>query len=83
MGPFLQGFADELLKTAAFPQHETNDVYDSASSVNAVMNQVAGPGARQGLKQGNSVVTPPAGKKRAPTPLTTPNSMVGYTSEQK
>jgi hypothetical protein len=82
MGPFLRGFADELIKVAAFPQHEADDQYDSGTSIDAVMNQVSGPGAREGLKQGRPVLTPPAGKKRAPTPLTTPNNMVGYTSEQ-
>ena len=82
MDHFLRGFSDELTKLGAFPQHEVDDVYDSGASMDAVMNQVSGAGARTGLKQGRAVLTPPARKKRAPTPLTTPNQMVGYLPEQ-
>lgn len=78
MNHLMQGFAQELLKLAAFPQHEGEVEYDGASPVSAALNQTQGPGARRGLKTGNPVQTPKAPTKRAPTPLTTPNIMVGY-----
>lgn len=81
MDHFMHGFVDELVKLAAFPQHETDDVYDSASTVGKVMDQTQGSQARTGLKKGAPVLAPPVGKKRAPTPLTTPNHMVNYSGQ--
>jgi hypothetical protein len=78
MNHFRRGFADELLKLAAFPQHERDATYDSASAVDAVMKQTQGDEARAGLKAGAPVNSAPAPKNVAPTPLTTPNHMVNY-----
>lgn len=81
MGPFLSGFADELIKVGAFPQqHQDADPYDATSGVMSAMNKYQGAEARVGLKSGMPVPTAPASKKRAPTPLTTPNHMVDYAS---
>ena len=82
MSPFLNGFTDELLKLAAFPQHEQRSDFDAGSPVAAALNQTQGPGAKAGLKRGTPVQTPKAPTKRAPTPLTTPNAMVGYSGDQ-
>jgi len=79
MNHFLRGFGNELMKIGAFPQHEVASSYDSGSSVAAVMKQVSG----SGLKGGRTTLTPPAPTKRAPTPLTTPNQMVGYSAGQQ
>lgn len=78
MNHFRRGFAMELLKLAAFPQHEIEDTYDSGSTINTVMDQTQGASAKTGLKTGFPIPSPSAGKKRAPTPLTTPNHMVDY-----
>lgn len=82
MNYFMHGFADELIKIAAFPQHERDATYDSASAMRAVMKQTQGSGARAGLKAGAPVNTGTAPKKVAPTPLTTPNHMVDYSGGQ-
>jgi hypothetical protein len=82
MDYFMRGFVDELVKLGAFPQHERDATYDSGSTVNAVMQQTQGSGARAGLKSGAPVAAPPAAKKVAPTPLTTPNHMVNYSGGQ-
>lgn len=80
MGPFLHGFADELLKIAAFPQqHEDLGPYNAG--VNSAMDQYQGPNAKTGLKTGVPLQSPPVTSKRAPTPLTTPNHMVDYASK--
>lgn len=90
MGPFLHGFADELLqlditgpvKLAAFPQqHEDAGAYDAG--VASAMDQYQGGNAKTGLKTGVPLQPPPASSKRAPTPLTTPNQMVGYASKEE
>lgn len=81
MGPFLTGFADELIKVGAFPQqHQDPDPYDATSGVASTMNKSQGTEARVGLKSGMPVQTAPAIKKLAPTPLTSPNHMVDYSS---
>lgn len=78
VNPFLHGFADELLKLGAFPQHHRDlDPYDVGAAVADTMNQTQGLGAKSGLKAGPKI-TAPAAKKSAPTPLTTPNHMVDY-----
>src|SRR5690349_12226780 len=76
---FLRGFADELVKLAAFPQqHEPPATYDAG--VGQVMAQTQGPQAAVGLRPGSPLQPRPAASKRSPTPLTTPNEMVSYTS---
>lgn len=79
MGPFLHGFAHELVKLAAFPQqHEDAAPYDGELA--NVLDQTQGPNAKTGLKTGTPLQPKPAATSRAPTPLTTPNKMVDYTS---
>lgn len=79
MRPNLRGFVDELLKLAAFPQmSEGQGPYDSA--VASTLEQTQGQQARTGLRAGLMTMTPPAMPKKAPTPLTTPNSMVDVAS---
>ena len=79
MNYFLTGFVNELIKLGAMPQQSADDPpYDA--SVTSVMDQIHGPAAKTGLKAGQPIVTAPATKSRAPTPLTTPNQMVDVAS---
>lgn len=79
MNYFLTGFVDELVKLGAFPQQSADDPpYDA--SITSVMDQIHGTTAKTGLKTGQPMVTAPATKPRAPTPLTTPNQMVDVAS---
>lgn len=82
MTPFLHGFTSELLKIAAMPQHERPVEYDAASSIRQIMSDTQGPAAKAALKSGKQTPTPRAPYKIAPTPLTTPNAMVGYIGGQ-
>jgi len=83
MGPFLRGFALELIKVSAFSQQEARTpTYDSGAALSAVMSQVSGVTAREGLKQGQPVLTAPAQQSRAPVPVTTPTSMVNGMPDQ-
>lgn len=79
MDNFLRGFTDELVKLAAFPQQSADaTVYDAG--VAETMEQTQGSKAKTGLS-GGPIQTPPAEKKRAPTPLTSPNKMINYASK--
>jgi len=79
MGPFLKGFMSELTKLAAFPQeYADSGPYAAGESVKETLDETQGPDAATGLKKGQPVSTPPAEKKRAPNPLTTPGEMVGF-----
>ena len=76
MRPFIRGFTHELLKLAAFPQQAGNQQpYEAATA--RVMDQTQGSGIRIGLKTGQPLQPAPAARRASPTPLTTPNSMVG------
>ncbi len=76
MIPFRAAFLDELVKLGAFPQQSGNEQpYNAASS--KVMDQYQGTGIATGLKTGQPLEAAPAPKKVSPTPLTTPNQMVG------
>ncbi len=78
MNPFLAGFTNELLKLAAFPQHESDvGPYDAGTPSAQAMSQYQGAAAKSGLKGGPKVQSTPPTKKRAPTPMTTPNEMAG------
>lgn len=78
----LHSFVDELVKLSAFPQQEQDtDPYDATSGVSSVMDKTQGTGAKAGLKSGSPVPTANAPKKIAPTPLTSPNSMVDVASK--
>lgn len=79
MNNFRHGFASELLKLAAFaPQHADDGAYDGASGITQTLKNTQGSNAKAGLKSGAPVTTPVVGKKRAPTPLTTPSNMMNY-----
>lgn len=81
MGPFLKGFTNELIKLSAFPQHHQDlSGYDATSAVQGAMDKYQGPQSAAGLKAGVPIHAAPAQKKRAPTPLTTPNHMTDYAS---
>jgi len=76
----LHSFADELVKLSAFPQQEQSpDAFDSA--VGATMDSTSGAGAKAGVKGALPSQTQGAPKKLAPTPLTTPNTMVDVASK--
>jgi len=78
----LQSFVLELVKLSAFPQQEKDaEAYDSTSGMSSVMDQTQGANAKTGLKSGAPVTTANAPKKLAPTPLTSPNSMVDMASK--
>ena len=78
----LHSFVLELVKLSAFPQQEQDaDPYDSSSGTGAILDTTQGVGAKAGLKNGAPVATASAPKKNAPTPLTTPNSMVDVASK--
>lgn len=77
MNHFMRGFASELVKLAAAPQHERPGSYDTASSAEAVMHESQGGGARTGNKKGFPVATARAPRTAPPTPMTTPNENTG------
>jgi len=80
MRPFLNGFVDELLKLGAFPQQSGGEqAYDAG--IAKAMEQYHGQGAKTGLKSGQPLTVAPAMKRPSPTPLTTPNKMVDYSSK--
>lgn len=79
MRPFLEAFADELIKVAAFPQQSGGEQsYNDTSA--KVMDQSQGTNAKVGLKAGSPVESAPVVHRPSPTPLTTPNQMVDYAS---
>jgi len=80
MNHFMRGFADELIKIAAYPQHERPAGYDLASAIQSVMDATQGSGARTGLKSGQPQLTATAQYNVAPTPLTTPNHLTNFSS---
>lgn len=76
---FRRGFASELIKISAFAQqHADQEAYNSSGAMSQIMSQTQGSESRTGLKSGNPLMTATSTKKRAPTPLTTPMDMVGY-----
>lgn len=82
MRPNLHSFALELVKLSAFPQQEQGaDPYDASSSIGKAMEDTSGANAKNGLKAGSPVASAAAPKKLAPTPLTSPNSMVDVASK--
>jgi len=80
MRPFLNGFARELVKLAAFPQQEQSPgSFDAATATS--MDSTSGTGAKAGVKAAVPTQTAQAPKKISPTPLTTPNAMVDVASK--
>jgi len=80
MRPNLRSFTDELVKLSAFPQQEQSpDAFDGA--VGSTMDSTSGAGAKTGVKAALPTATASAPKKLAPTPLTTPNTMVDVASK--
>jgi hypothetical protein len=80
MRPFLNGFAHELLKIAAFPQQAGGEqAYDGG--IAKAMEQYQGQSAKSGLKSGQPLSSAPVSRRASPTPLTTPNAMVDYASK--
>lgn len=82
MGPFLTGFADELMKRAAQPLEVDRPTDDFASPVAQSMSEYAGSNAKTGLKGEPKVNTPILKKALPPHPMTTPNQLVGIPGGQ-
>ena len=81
MNHFLTGFADELIKTAAFGQQTVPSDARGGTGVASVMKNSYGAGAKAGLK-GAQVPTAPAQRTpAAPSPLTTPSHMIDLASK--
>jgi len=81
MGPFLTGFADELVKLGAFgAQHTEADPYNASEPVAQAMNKYYGTEAKTGLKSPPLQVAPASRNPAAPSPLTTPRPMTNTVS---
>lgn len=81
MNHFLRGFTDELIKVGAFGQQTTPDDATDSSDVGAAMKKNYGPNAAVGLKSGPQATSMARRSVVAPSPLTTPSSMIDLASK--